>query len=80
LTAELVSQLISTLCEREIVCTPIVLLDDADDRLFARLDKVPVLQRRRLTIWLHERLVVLDRATIELIRERSAPPRPLHSV
>ncbi len=79
-TAELVSQLISTLCERDIVCTPIVLLDDADTRLFARLDEVSVLHRRRLTMWLHERPVVFDRATIELIRERSTAPRPLHSV
>jgi hypothetical protein len=79
-TAELVAQLISTLCERDITCSPIVLLDDDDSRLFARLDEVPVLHRRRLTMWLHERPVVFDRSTIELIRERSTAPRPLHSV
>ncbi len=80
LTAELVSQLVSSLCDRDIECRPVVLLDDSDARLFARLDEVPVLHRRRLPMWLHDHPVVFDRATIELISSCASAPRPLHSV
>jgi hypothetical protein len=79
LTAELVSQLLSSLSDRDLSCQPIVLLDDSDNRLFARLDEVPVLHRRRLTLWLAERPTVFGPDTIELIRNCATTPR-LHSV
>ncbi len=79
-TADLVSQLLSTLCNRDLTCMAVVLLEDHDDRFFARVDEVPVLHRRRFSAWLMERPVIHGTATVELIRERATSPRPLHSV
>ena len=79
-TADLVSQLLSTLCDRDLMCTPIVLLDDCDDLFFTRVDEVPVLHRSRLTMWLHERPVVYSRATIELVQQAARAPRTADAI
>jgi hypothetical protein len=80
LISELVSQLLSGLCDLDLTCTPIIVLDDDDTRLVARFDDVAVLHRRRLAAWLDQRPTALSTTTIDRVLQAAQSTRNLHSV
>jgi len=75
-TSDLVSQLVSSLCDLELTCRPVVVLADDDNRLVARVDDVPVFHRRRLAEWLARQPARLDPFTTTRVVETVTGVRP----